>query len=166
MKAMKKKEKRAHRDTKSKRIVSLAKEGKISEAFKQARGFSISESDAASRLVDLWQAVQDLKANPELARPAPNGFEKQLEQKAERLTFYCVSAAIVNGDADFFLKVAKRLKASPPSEDKLRLLVLRDKLAGKETNAKELAFKLGGKNIISDAEQIRRFQRNIAGKDK
>jgi hypothetical protein len=151
---------KSKRDTRPKQIKKLAQARKTYDALKLARGWRVEKLDSAFDIVQQWQAVAELKGG------APEGFEQQLRQGAERATCYCVEQAIRSRDAEFFLRIAAALKRPKPVEDTLRAAVLSDAL-GARTDAKEIACAILGRdatekqiqNVTTQVQRLRREYR-------
>jgi hypothetical protein len=176
------------RDRREKRIAALAKRGKIHEALKLARGWQLpavphkdkplteeqvkqDRKDRAGRIVDQWQAVGALEKNPALEHGAPAGFSyRQIVERAGRVTCSEVRRAILSCDAEFFIRIAERIRQAEPNPDALRVAVLSD-LVTRQSNPergrsnKEIASEIGSRNIESNAHKIARLRRAY-GRDK
>ena len=160
MKPLKRKAKtgthRKKRTTLQKNIASLAREGKKLEALQLARGWKM-ERDQARRLVDQLLAVIEMERNPKLAAHAsfPDFYEQSLN-RAIAGTWAVVYQAIKESDADFFERMAKRIREPGPIPDPLRVAVLRDMVSrdggGKGKTAKEVAGP-------ANAHSVRRLRR-------
>ena len=161
------------RKTLPKQIFALAKRGKFGAAMKLARGWKLS-ADPACQIVDQWQAVGALEENPKLEHGAPAGFSYgDLVKKAEWATCSEVRRAVLNGDAEFFIRIAKRLKQTEPVMDDIRMAVLagqgRFTEDGKpiQKTDKEIAFDVKSeKNPDTILREVRRFRRQIEARDK
>ena len=150
------------RQTVQKRIASLAKGGEIQAAIRLARGKAGIEGDPARRLVDQWQAVVGMEDHPNLLSGAPSGFYGRSLKRAAWETWNAVRRAVKAGDADFFLRMAAKVKESSELErDELAVHTLSEKLRHKKPDelpkyAKEIADKAG---CDASSKVLRRISR-------
>ena len=165
------------RNTLPKQIAALAGQGKLGDALKLARGWRLS-ADPACRIVEQWQAVGALAENPKLEHGAPAGFYQQLVERAGRVTCSEVRRAVLDGDAEFFIRIAKRLEQAEPVRDNKRVAVLSrmgestpgEKPSRKQTPGEiacEIVGRLGSaKQIATVTREVSRLQSQYGVVDK
>ena len=156
------------RNRNEKQIAALVKKGSLSKALRRAKGWSL-DGDLARRIVDRWQALFEFenltKAEREnflkgdvIYNPSTGKHERDPDavqllynektyQQLEALTYSAIRVAIRDRDAQFFERMAQRIRESEPERDDVRVSAVSEMIRRKTWKKGLGALKKSGKSL-------------------